>query len=30
MELYELIQHLNYFSLASDFNNAAVDWTPEP
>jgi CheY-like chemotaxis protein len=29
-ELYELIQHLNYFSLASDFNNAAVDWTPEP
>jgi CheY-like chemotaxis protein len=29
-ELYELIQHLNYFSLASDFNNAAVEWTPEP
>jgi CheY-like chemotaxis protein len=29
-ELYELIQHLNYFSLASDFNNSAVDWTTEP
>ena len=29
-ELYELIQHLNYFSLASDFNNSAVEWTPEP
>jgi CheY-like chemotaxis protein len=29
-ELYELIQHLNYFSLASDYNNSAVDWTPEP
>lgn len=29
-ELYELIQHLNYFSLASDFNNSAVEWSPEP
>jgi CheY-like chemotaxis protein len=29
-ELYELIQHLNYFSVASDFNTSAVDWTPEP
>lgn len=29
-ELYELIQHLNYFSVASDFNNSAVEWTPEP
>jgi len=29
-ELYELIQHLNYFSLASDFNNSGVEWTPEP
>src|SRR5580704_12391757 len=29
-ELYELIQHLNYFSLASDFNSSAVDWSPEP
>jgi CheY-like chemotaxis protein len=29
-ELYELIQHLNYFSLASDYNNSAVEWTPEP
>lgn len=28
--LHELIQHLNYFSVASDYNNAAVDWTPEP
>jgi CheY-like chemotaxis protein len=29
-ELYELIQHLNYFSVASDFNSSAVDWSPEP
>ncbi len=29
-ELFELIQHLDYFSLASDYNNSAVDWTPEP
>jgi CheY-like chemotaxis protein len=29
-ELYELIQHLNYFSHASDYNNSAVDWSPEP
>ena len=29
-ELYELIQHLNYFSLASDYNNSAVDFTAEP
>jgi CheY-like chemotaxis protein len=29
-ELYELIQHLNYFSLASDFNSASVEWMPEP
>jgi CheY-like chemotaxis protein len=29
-ELYDLIQHLNYFSVASDYNNSAVDWTTEP
>jgi CheY-like chemotaxis protein len=29
-ELYELIQHLNYFSHASDYNNSAVEWSPEP
>jgi CheY-like chemotaxis protein len=29
-ELYELIQHLNYFSHASDYNPSAVEWTPEP
>jgi CheY-like chemotaxis protein len=29
-ELYELIQHLNYFSLASDYNNSTVEWSPEP
>lgn len=29
-ELHELIQHLNYFSLASDLNNSAVEWSPEP
>ncbi|MDB6022455.1 MAG: two-component system response regulator [Pedosphaera sp.] len=28
--LYELIQHLNYFSLASDYNATAVPWSPEP
>jgi CheY-like chemotaxis protein len=28
-ELHELIQHLNYFSLASDFNSSAVEWSPE-
>ncbi|HWF18811.1 MAG TPA: response regulator [Verrucomicrobiae bacterium] len=28
--LFELIQHLNYFSVASDYNNADVPWTPEP
>lgn len=28
--LYELIQHLNYFSLASDYNNASMPFTPEP
>jgi CheY-like chemotaxis protein len=27
--LQELIQHLNYFSLASDYNNSAVEWFPE-
>ena len=27
--LHELIQHLNYFSLASDYNNSAVEWFPE-
>jgi CheY-like chemotaxis protein len=29
-ELYELIQHLNYFSLASDYNTTTVEWSPEP
>jgi CheY-like chemotaxis protein len=29
-ELHELIQHLNYFSMASDYNNSAVEWSPEP
>lgn len=28
--LHELIQHLNYFSLASDYNTSDVPWTPEP
>jgi CheY-like chemotaxis protein len=28
-ELHDLIQHLNYFSLASDYNNCAVEWFPE-
>ena len=28
-ELYDLIQHLNYFSLASDYNNSAVEFTPD-
>ncbi len=28
-ELYELIQHLNYFSVASDYNNSAVEFTPD-
>ena len=29
-ELFDLIQHLNYFSVASDYNNSAVEWSPEP
>jgi CheY-like chemotaxis protein len=29
-ELYELIEHIDYFSRASDFNSTAVEWTPEP
>ena len=29
-ELYELIQHLNYFSVASDYNTSAVEWSAEP
>ena len=29
MELYELIQHLNYFSSASEYNNSAVEFFPE-
>jgi CheY-like chemotaxis protein len=29
-ELYDLIQHLDYFSVASDYNNSAVEWSPEP
>jgi CheY-like chemotaxis protein len=29
-ELYELIQHLDYFSVASDCNPSAVEFTPEP
>jgi CheY-like chemotaxis protein len=28
-ELRDLLQHINYFSLASDYNNSAVDWFPE-
>jgi CheY-like chemotaxis protein len=28
-ELHDLIQHLNYFSVASDYNNSAVEWSPE-
>jgi CheY-like chemotaxis protein len=28
-ELHDLIQHLNYFSMASDYNNSAVEWFPE-
>jgi len=28
-ELYELIQHLNYFSVASDYNTSAVEWSPD-
>ena len=28
-ELYDLIQHLNYFSLASDYNNSAVEFTTD-
>ena len=28
-ELHELIQHLDYFSLASDFNSSEVEWSPE-
>jgi CheY-like chemotaxis protein len=29
-ELYDLIEHIDYFSRASDFNSTAVEWTPEP
>ena len=29
-ELYDLIQHIDYFSRASDYNNSAVEWSPEP
>lgn len=29
-ELYDLIQHIDYFSHASDYNNSAVEWSPEP
>ncbi len=29
-ELYDLIQHLDYFSVASDFNTGEVEFTPEP
>lgn len=29
-ELYDLIEHIDYFSHASDFNNTAVEWNPEP
>jgi two-component system response regulator len=29
-EMRELIQHLDYFSRASDLMNSAVDWSPEP
>ncbi|MDB6064937.1 MAG: two-component system response regulator [Pedosphaera sp.] len=29
-QLHDLIQHLNYFSLASDYNNSTVEWSPEP
>lgn len=28
-ELYDLIQHLNYFSAASEYNNSAVEFFPE-
>ena len=28
-ELYDLIQHLNYFSSASEYNNSAVEFFPE-
>jgi CheY-like chemotaxis protein len=28
-ELRDLLQHLNYFSMASDYNNSAVEWFPE-
>lgn len=28
-ELYDLIQHIDYFSRASDYNNSAVEWSPE-
>jgi CheY-like chemotaxis protein len=28
-ELYDLIQHLNYFSLASDYNSTSVEWSPD-
>lgn len=28
-ELYDLIQHLNYFSAASEFNNSAMEFFPE-
>ncbi len=29
-EMHELIQHLDYFSRASEFISSAVDWSPEP
>jgi CheY-like chemotaxis protein len=29
-ELYDLIQHIDYFSRASDYNNSAMEWSPEP
>lgn len=28
-ELRDLLQHLNYFSVATDYNSSAVDWFPE-
>ncbi len=28
-ELHDLLQHLNYFSLASDFHSSEVEWFPE-
>jgi CheY-like chemotaxis protein len=29
-EMHELIQHLDYFSRASDFISSVADWSPEP